>query len=146
MKIKMKTKQVILIRSDLNMPVGKVAAQVAHGSLTAITNLMYSYTEGEDESPDSYAVFRELDCYSSDALHIWLTGEQKKVCLTVNSEEELLSLYNKALEAKLPCSYIVDNGHTVFNGIKTPTVVAIGPCSDDKIDAITKHLKLFKNS
>lgn len=139
----MTTKQVILVRKDLNMPLGKLMVQVAHASLTAIINLMSS-TEGQEDASEDYPIFRELCTYSNSSLNIWLTGEQKKICLQVESEEELNHYYELALKLKLPCSYIIDNGHTVFNNVKTPTAVAIGPAFSEKIDEITKHLKLYK--
>ena len=52
--------------------------------------------------------------------------------------------FEKAKEMGLPCSLIEDNGHTVFNGVKTKTTVAIGPASSDDIDKITKRFRLMK--
>lgn len=74
----------------------------------------------------------------------WVTGEFTKIVLQVNSEEELLKLHADALTCNLPCSLIQDNGHTVFNGVKTYTTCAIGPAYPEEIDQITKHLKLLK--
>lgn len=138
----MSTKQVILLRKDLNMPAGKSAAQASHSSLSAILNLMYTETETLDNN-DNLVIYRELNTVSNSALNIWLSGEQKKVCLAVNSLEELEMYYQQAQEAGLPCSYIVDNGHTVFNGVQTPTAVAIGPHWNEDIDSITSRLKLY---
>lgn len=138
----MNTKQVILIRKDLNMPVGKLAAQVAHASLTAITNLMYVDPE-DTEFNEQPAVFRELNTFQNSALNLWLTGSQTKICLAVNSLEELDKYFELAQKANLPCSYIEDNGLTVFNGIKTATAVAIGPDWSADIDAITSRLRLY---
>jgi len=135
-------KQVILIRKDLNMPVGKIAVQAAHASLTAITNLMYVDPE-ETEFNEDPAVFRELNTFQNSALNLWLTGSQTKICLAVNSLEELDKYFELAQKANLPCSYIVDNGLTVFNGVKTPTAVAIGPAWFFDIDEITSRLKLY---
>lgn len=138
----MSTKQVILLRKDLNMPAGKSAAQASHSSLSAILNLMYTETETLDDS-DNLVIYRELNTVSNSALNTWLSGEQKKVCLSVNSLEELELYYQQAQKAGLPCSYIVDNGHTVFNGVQTPTAVAIGPHWNEDIDNITRCLKLY---
>lgn len=137
----MSIKQVIVVRKDLNMPCGKLMAQAAHASLSAITNRMY--TETENVSEDLQAIYRELNCLSNSALNIWLTGEQKKVVLAVNSKEELDALYAKASELKMICSYIIDNGHTIFNGVQTPTCIAIGPDWEEDINTLTGHLKLY---
>jgi PTH2 family peptidyl-tRNA hydrolase len=73
----------------------------------------------------------------------WLTGRFKKICVYVNSEQELLEIYNTALTNGLVCSIIKDAGLTEFHGIPTLTAVAVGPDKEDKIDAVTKHLPLF---
>lgn len=141
-------KQVILVRKDLyktnGKPVGfaKLAVQVAHASLTAITNLMYVETE-ELDNIDTQVVYRELITNSNSPLNLWLTGSQTKICLAVNSLEELNKYFDLAQKAMLPCSYIIDNGLTVFNGIQTPTCIAIGPSWSADIDEITSKLKLY---
>lgn len=58
------------------------------------------------------------------------------------SEEELLDIYNKAIEAVLPCSLIKDAGLTEFKE-PTYTAVAIGPSRPNDVDKITGHLKLL---
>ena len=144
----MSTKQVILIRTDLKdfkgnkVPCGKLMAQVAHASLTAITNLMYVETE-ELDNIDTQVVYRELITNSNSPLNLWLTGSQTKICLAVNSLEELNKYFDLAQKAMLPCSYIIDNGLTVFNGIQTPTCIAIGPSWSADIDEITSKLRLY---
>jgi len=44
---------------------------------------------------------------------------------------------------KLETHLITDNGTTEFNSVPTNTCIAIGPDYSDKIDMITKHLKLY---
>lgn len=139
----MDVKQVILIRKDLNMPPGKCAAQAAHASLEAIFNRMNVNIEQLDDYEGTRAVYRELNTTCNSALNMWICGEQKKVCLAVNSQEELDYYYNLAKQNNLMSSYIIDNGHTVFNGIPTPTCVAIGPDFSHLIDTITTKLKLY---
>jgi PTH2 family peptidyl-tRNA hydrolase len=67
----------------------------------------------------------------------------KKICVSVNSEQELLDLHKAAVEAKIINSLIQDSGLTEFGGVPTYTTVAIGPDFEEKIDAITKHLPLL---
>ena len=126
----MEHKQVIVMRKDLNMRKGKLIAQGAHASLGAILGLCK--TDGE-------TLFLKMD----DRTKPWLTGRFKKICVYVESEQDLLAIHNQAKEAGLVCSLIQDAGLTEFGGVKTYTAVAVGPDREDKIDAITKHLPLF---
>lgn len=119
-------KQVIIIRRDLKMRRGKEIAQGAHASqaflIDIITNPLRRLTEE----------------------HIrWLNGTRTKICLQIESEKELLKLYNAAIKNSLECHLIEDLGLTEFNGIATKTCLAIGPNYSEKIDAITSHLKLY---
>ncbi len=123
-------KQVIVVRKDLNMRKGKLAAQVAHASMAAILNQgVYS--------DDSFIL--ELD----ERIKPWLLGNFKKICVSVNSEEELINLYQQATTVNVISCLITDNGLTEFNGVPTKTAVAIGPDRNEVIDLITKHLPLI---
>ena len=125
-------KQVIVMRKDLNMRKGKIAAQASHASLGAILNYGGKiYEETLTLTIENYAV-RE-----------WLEGRFTKVCVSVDSEEELLDIHQKALLNKLNVKLIKDAGLTEFGGIPTYTCLAIGPDYPDKIDPITGHLKLL---
>ena len=76
-------------------------------------------------------------------MQAWLSGRFTKVVVRVDSEAELLEVYQKAKDAGLPCSLIQDSGATEFHGVPTYTAVAIGPDEAEKIDAITGQLKLL---
>lgn len=125
-------KQVILIRKDLNMRKGKMAVQAAHASMQfIIQNLIPT---------DSSNIMKiQLD---NDIEH-WLNTGMTKICLQVDSLEEMMKIYEKAKIAGLKAYYINDLGKTEFKGVKTLTSICIGPDNSDKIDAITGHLKLY---
>lgn len=123
-------KQIIILRKDLNMRKGKMVAQGAHASMKAILDL-------------GVVTDNKLQIDLDDRLHYWLTTNFKKITVGVNSEEELLELYNQAKEAGLYCSLITDSGLTEFGGVPTNTAVAIGPDKDSKIDSICSHLQLL---
>lgn len=125
-----KYKQAIVLRKDLNMRKGKMIAQGAHASMAAILNLG---TEKENE----------FSIPKDERIWEWLTGNFKKIALSVDSEQELLNLYEKALELGLVCALIKDNGLTEFGGVPTFTAVAIGPDKNEKIDQLTGSLKLL---
>ena len=133
----MKTKQVILIRKDLNMRKGKMIAQGAHASMKVLLDLMRKYNTDDDTTV--YHLEFGGDC----ALHDWLEGEFTKVCLGVGSLMELLSYHDMAAKKGIPCSLITDSGHTEFSGTPTETAVAIGPFDAVAIDEITGGLKLL---
>jgi PTH2 family peptidyl-tRNA hydrolase len=126
----MEHKQVIVMRKDLNMRKGKLVAQGAHASMGAILSLC---------KRDGNKLVLEMD----ERVEPWLTGRFKKICVYVNTEQELLDIHQKAKEAGLVTSVIVDSGLTEFNGVPTKTAVAVGPDREDRIDAICKHLPLY---
>ena len=113
---------------------GKYIAQGAHASLKAILDFACDLNS-EDKLIISYS--------ENLALKDWLKGSFTKVCCVVDTEAELLEIYNKAKDAGLLCSLIVDSGRTEFNGIPTTTSCAVGPAWSDELESITGHLKLF---
>jgi PTH2 family peptidyl-tRNA hydrolase len=66
-----------------------------------------------------------------------------KICVSVNSEEELLSIMSYAAGLKIPCALIKDNGKTEFGGVPTYTCCAIGPAQEEDIDKVTGGLPLL---
>ena len=73
----------------------------------------------------------------------WLSGPFTKIAVSVNSEEELFDIMNKAKEAGLITALITDAGRTEFNGIPTNTCIAIGPATHEELLPITGSLKLL---
>jgi len=126
----MSTKQVIVIRKDLNMRKGKMVAQGAHASMAVLTKYLTKNDRG-------WWAF-----YPTTEMEEWLAMSFTKICVSVNSEQELLEIYNNALKVGLPCSVIRDNGKTEFKE-PTYTAVAIGPADSSMIDAITGSLTLL---
>jgi PTH2 family peptidyl-tRNA hydrolase len=113
-----KMKQVMVMREDLDMSPGKLAAQTAHASLGA-------YDKAERQDIDA-----------------WKRTGTTKVVLSGWSEQELLDLYKEAVSKYLPASIIADEGRTEVDP-GTITGVGIGPAPADTIDFITGHLKLY---
>lgn len=131
-----KSKQVIVIRKDLNMRKGKIAAQAAHASMKVFLDRM-------EQTGDSDILIRKLTMQRGSAEDLWLNGIFAKICVYVNGEEELLSIYRGAKERNLLCALIEDNGLTEFKGVKTLTCCAIGPAFSEEVDLITGHLPLL---
>ena len=130
-----KSKMAIIIRKDLEMHKGKIAAQASHAVLGCILTQGY-YSEDMNH-------VKHFDLSLRDALKDWIEHAFTKVTLAVNSDEELLAFEQAAKEAGLPCKLITDCGYTVFNGIPTNTCLAIGPAWNEEIDALCNNLKLY---
>jgi PTH2 family peptidyl-tRNA hydrolase len=113
------TKLTLVVRADLGMGRGKIAAQAAHAAVAAA-----------------------LSSAGSRDFRNWLRDGQPKVVLRAGSEGELLELAVQARAAGLPVQVIRDAGRTqVAEG--TPTCCAIGPADAGRIDAITGELSLL---
>jgi len=132
-----KTKQVIVIRKDLKMRKGKMVAQGAHASMKAILDQGYVEFDDIEIGLNTFIIPMSADMES------WLAGIFTKICVSVDSEEELLSIYEQAKKTGMPCALIKDAGLTEFDGVPTFTAVAVGPAKNEEVDKITKHLKLL---
>lgn len=104
---------------------GKEIAQGAHASMAFITK----------------KIKNGIDL--SEVEKLWINGNFAKVCLQVNSEEELLQIEAAANCIGLEVNLITDSGLTEFNGVPTKTCLAIGPFYESIIDSITASLKLY---
>lgn len=124
-------KQVILMRTDLNMRKGKMIAQGAHASMKIFFDRKIKSTP------------KEMHILLEENMHEWIEGDFTKICLKVGSEIELDELCKSAETSGLPVAQIVDAGKTEFNGVPTKTCAAIGPANSEMINSITGHLKLM---
>ena len=131
-------KQVLVVRKDLKMRKGKIAAQCAHASLLIFLEKADTYRDKDND----LSVYR-ISAPTSGALDTWVQNSFAKICVYVTSEEELLSIHNKAKEAGVPSSLVTDQGRTELHGVPTTTVVAVGPGWPEDIDPITGDLPLL---
>ncbi|HEV3251312.1 MAG TPA: aminoacyl-tRNA hydrolase [Puia sp.] len=135
------TKQVIVMRTKypdgnggtFGLRKGKSISQGAHASMAFITRRWQW-----DESGSS-----RFNLNLSAVEQKWLEDSFAKVCLQVDTEEELLEIERKAKEAGLECHVVTDSGRTEFGGVPQKTCLAIGPDYCEKIDKITGHLELY---
>lgn len=119
--VSLKNKLVLVVRSDLGMTKGKIAAQCSHASV------------------ECYKAAVE---YNPKMAKLWLMTGQKKVVLGIANGDGLQELSKLSKSHKVLSCIISDAGATqVKSG--TPTVIGIGPDSSDVIDKITGHLKLI---
>jgi PTH2 family peptidyl-tRNA hydrolase len=114
-------KQVLVVRKDLKMGIGKMIVQACHASIEASE-------EAKKKDPELWVRWRE-------------EGE-KKVAVKVLSLEELITLEKKCRSYHLPVALICDRGLTQIPP-NTPTALGIGPASEANIDKVTGALKLL---
>lgn len=133
-------KQVIVIRKDLNMRKGKIAAQAAHASFSAIMKTKLTDKDCFPFEIDDKG-FISMEGYS--LLAQWLRNNYVKICVYVNSEQELFNIFQQGIDRGYIVSIIQDNGLTEFKGIPTYTCLAFEPLESKDIDKITGNLPLY---
>jgi PTH2 family peptidyl-tRNA hydrolase len=135
---------VLIVRKDLNMRKGKIAAQCAHAAMSFITRRasIVKNFYGEYGSKQTY-LHSDVEEDTMEEINHWLENSFRKICVFVNSEEELEAIHQKAIDNGLISHMIIDNGATEFDGVLTKTVVAIGPHWDEKFEGITDKLPLL---
>lgn len=115
----MQTKLILVVRADLGMGRGKIAAQAAHAAVAA--------TLASLGGPE----FRD-----------WLRDGQPKVVLRANDEDQLQAVAGAAAAAGLAVQLVHDAGRTQVEP-GTVTCCAIGPAAGTRVDAITGELPLL---
>lgn len=128
-------KKFVVDGKEVSMRKGKMIAQGSHACLKAVLDLMETQYDDNNQ--------RVLRLPNGSALQDWIKGRFTKICVSVDTEEELMAVYNKAKEKGLICSLITDAGLTEFNGVPTVTCCAIGPAWSDDVDEITGKLQLL---
>jgi len=115
-------KMVFVVRNDLGMGKGKIAAQCAHAAVMC-------YQNAETSDPVN--------------LDIWEATGQTKICVKCDGgEEELKTLQKKAKGMRVVNALVRDAGHTQIDA-GTTTVLGLGPAPVSTVDEITSHLKLL---
>ncbi len=136
----MNTKQVIVMRKDLNMRRGKMCAQASHASMSFLTKDLNPVWLGSERVQGYWRT--SIKPHSDEIAH-WLNNSFRKITVYVNSEAELDDIHQKAIEKGLISHMIIDNGATEFNGVLTKTCLAIGPHESSKFMDLTDHLPLL---
>lgn len=144
-------KQVIVVRRDLKMRKGKIAAQSGHACVEAV--LAALVREGRlnairlqdgavvfDDAADSENAEPKREC---TPLCAWFADGVAKICVYVDSERELLELAARGKEAGFIVALIQDAGHTEFHGEPTYTCLAFEPLYPAQIDPLTGSLPLY---
>lgn len=138
-----KPKQMIVMRRDLKMRKGKIAAQAGHACVTAVLAALAREQRLGQVQADEKGVELTQDGQSATPLSEWFARGVAKVCVYVDSEEELLEIDRKARAAGILSALICDSGLTEFHGQPTYTCLAFEPALPEKVDPITGELPLF---
>eukprot|EP00850_Spirogloea_muscicola_P000529 SM000002S05609 [mRNA] locus=s2:1145775:1147365:- [translate_table: standard] len=111
---------VLVVRNDLKMGKGKIAAQCSHATL---------------------GLYKKIIKTAPTTLNKWEDCGQVKVVLRVESEEELLTLQKAAKEKDLPSHITIDAGRTQIAPNSRTVMSLLGPA--DIVDEVTGSLKLM---
>ncbi|KAK2828825.1 hypothetical protein Q5P01_019859 [Channa striata] len=114
-------KMILVVRNDLKMGKGKVAAQCSHAAVSA---------------------YKQVQRRNPELLKQWEYCGQPKVVVKAPDEDTLINLLSHAKEVGLPVSLIQDAGRTqIAPGSRT--VLGVGPGPAKLIDIVTGDLKLY---
>ena len=135
-------KQVLVVRKDLDMSVGKYGAQVSHASLGSIFSKMHREVV---DTKVTYSFELDLEVGMDRAFDEWLNKRFTKIVVYVKSEQQLKNIHQKAIDKGLPCALIQDAGFTEFDE-PTYTCLGIGPAYPEDFKGVTSRLSLYTGS
>ena len=140
-----KAKQMIVMRRDLKMRKGKIAAQAGHACVEVVLMALAREKRLNQVrvNADESWVYLETGFKRATPLSDWFEAGVAKVCVYVDSEEALLELAAKGREQGFACALVRDAGLTEFHGEATYTCLAFEPLHADQIDPITGELPLY---
>lgn len=115
-------KLMLVVRTDLGMTKGKIAAQCGHATLAVYKTLMGNAA-------------------ADPLLRRWENGGQAKVAVKCESEEELLLLQGQAMSLGLVARVIRDAGRTQIQAGSATVLGVLGP--KGTVDQVTGGLKLL---
>ena len=128
-------KLVLILRTDLGMTKGKMAAQASHATLACYTSLLYAFPSATSPLPSSMSNLPPI-------LSRWLSSGQPKIALQCSSEEVIHELQAKAVSVGLCARVIRDAGRTQVEP-GSVTCLGVGPGPRGVVDEVTGGLKLL---
>lgn len=130
-------KMVIVVRADLGMSAGKVAAQCCHAALKAVQG---ASSGGRGASAGGSAAGGGT--LTAETVRAWQRQGEPIVVVKCDGLEHLETLRAAAAAVGLPAATIRDAGRTQVDP-GTVTVMAVGPARREQIDEVTGGLKLL---
>jgi len=139
----MGTKMMIVMRRDLKMRKGKIAAQAGHACVDAILAALKKEDRlGDIEMTQDGMTLKNTDKVPTP-LSDWFVSGCTKVCVYVDSEEDLLGIAAEAEKRGIIAAVITDWGLTEFHGEHTKTCLALEPLPAEVADELTGGLPLY---
>ena len=138
-----RSKMMIIMRRDLKMRKGKIAAQAGHACIDAVLMALKKENRmGDLEYSDGGFELKPTD-KPTTPLSDWFSYGCAKVCVYVDSEDALLEIARKAEEKGIIAAVITDAGMTEFHGVPTKTCLALEPLPAEVADELTGELPLY---
>ena len=143
-------KQIIIARKDLGMTPGKLAAQVSHGSMAFLTNMIRKNVCAIPYAINPNGGYQVRFTIDEDLFDEWIDGEFTKCVLQARNKNHLLKAKTMAEELGMKegedffCIY--DNCHTELEPEedgRTLTVIGFRPIDSEIIDKIGKKYHLY---
>ncbi|KAI5657389.1 hypothetical protein M9H77_26182 [Catharanthus roseus] len=113
-------KMVLVVRNDLKMGKGKIAAQCSHATL---------------------GLYKKILHRAPKALNRWEMCGQVKVVVKIESEDDMLVLQERAKSLNLPTHITIDAGRTQIAPNSRTVMAILGPV--EMVDDVTGGLKLL---
>lgn len=136
-------KQVIVMRRDLKMRKGKIAAQSGHACVEAVLMALAKENRLNDVRVSDGWISIGNETREATPLSEWFSNGVAKICVYVDSEEALLDLDRQGKELGFITALVQDAGHTEFHGKPTYTCLAFEPLYPEQIDQLTGDLPLY---
>jgi len=124
------TKQILLVREDLKMPIGKTGAQTAHAAMLFILHHL-AHNKAFSQAQLDWMFYEKIN------IPDWEWGGMKKIVLGVQDLNELYSVVEFAQQMGIETHLVHDEG------LNTITCAALGPSLSKDLDQITSHLNLL---
>ncbi|KAH8899506.1 PTH2-domain-containing protein [Thozetella sp. PMI_491] len=122
-------KLVLVVRTDLGMTKGKIAAQCGHATLACYKRLL----RAAQKDPKST---------EAQLLNRWERLGQAKIAVQVKSQEEIMTLMGTARSLGITAEVVADAGRTQIEA-GSLTVLGVGPAPKSLVDKVTGGLKLL---
>lgn len=114
-------KMVLVVRADLNMGKGKIAAQCCHACI---------------------GLYKRQMLRDKESIEVWESSFGKKIVVKCDNEKEMFEIAESAENNGFGTYIVCDAGLTQVSP-NSNTVLAIGPASDKQLKSITGYLKLL---